>query len=291
MSFEKESSNIRDSPTPFQIVELGTIPADKDDMMNDMIRGVCGLMLVSALTACPSGVAEFDSLDSPDDLGNGSPETSCAIDDDCALAAASCCECPSFALSQLGDDPDEDACLDVGCQPPSACPAIEAACEHDVCIVRCTPLPCDLSCAGGFAIDATGCLTCACAIDADTSETECSRDDECVQVTADCCGCSRGGSDTAVPAAQADAYTEALECSDTPACPELDTCDTDATPRCIAETCVLTGSPETVPPDSNESILCGTPAFPVCETGMVCILNDPQANDATLVGVGICRGV
>src|SRR5258708_29774214 len=125
--------------------------------------------------------------------GSGAPGE-CAADTDCALAATTCCACPTFAVAVT--DPAHAACADMQCPPSSCTNNVRATCELGACTIACVALACPAqSCASGFAVDATGCLSCAC----DAGATECAIDSDCTRVPADCCGCTRGGRDTAVP--------------------------------------------------------------------------------------------
>ena len=107
---------------------------------------------------------------------------------------------------------------------------------------------------------------------------------------ADCCGCARGGADTAVPAAEADAYVMGLGCPANPGevpCPEVTTCAADVGPRCILGQCVLGDSslgPPPLPPGA-----CGRADLPACPAGQACVINqDPAGNP---LGVGVCTPV
>lgn len=258
-------------------------------MISATIRRSRGILFASALAACQSPLAQEGALDVDSDEGAPPELVTCAVDDDCVLTAASCCECPSFAISRTGDSVSDDACSNIDCEPLEACPAIVAACAQDTCIVQCAPLPCDLSCASGFASDALGCLTCECRGEPEIDAAACIADADCIRVAADCCGCTRGGEDTAVPIAQAEAYIDALGCHDSAACPDVDTCDDALVPRCVAGACALELAVDAPPGPAGAR--CGKPTLPPCPDGTVCVLNDPQANDATLAGVGICRSV
>src|SRR5690606_40804527 len=55
----------------------------------------------------------------------------------------------------------------------------------------------------------------------------------------DCCGCARGGMDTAVPASEVAAHEAALMCPQDPSCPDVDTCAPELAARCIAGACTL----------------------------------------------------
>jgi hypothetical protein len=183
-------------------------------------------------------------------------------------------------------DQRDDSCDAVDCPPPpEPCADLRAACVDGVCAAVCAPVACELSCGSGFEVDAAGCLTCACAAPPPAA-VACTEDAECVQVAADCCGCARGGADTAVPAAEADRFSESLMCPDPPsgaACPEVDVCDPSEAPRCRGGQCVLEGDPD----DGADAPGCGRPDLPTCPEGTVCVLNaDPEAS---MDGVGSCQ--
>ena len=248
------------------------------------------LTLVSASFAMGCVIPEADerALAGLDQEGPPAPHEGCALDSDCQLVASSCCECPSYALP--AGDSAPDACVDVGCQPEDSCPVVEAACDGGTCVMRCAPVVCELSCAAGFVADALGCLTCACAENSDPGVAVCASDPECVQVAADCCGCAQGGADIAVHIDQVASHLEALDCTGAPACPGLDSCDPSLQPRCAAGSCQLLESAIDAPAGPEGDGWCGRPGLQPCPQGTVCVLNDSQANDATLAGVGICRG-
>ena len=67
--------------------------------------------------------------------------------------------------------------------------------------LACVADACDRPAPTGYAIDATGCLSCA--VRGGPPAPPCSVDTDCVRAPADCCGCARGRQDTAVPAAEA----------------------------------------------------------------------------------------
>lgn len=226
----------------------------------------------------------------------------CAVDQDCVLAGPSCCDCPSYALptaSGWGDTcanidcsggvdagvPGTDAGMPSGF--PSGCAPLVARCELGVCLAACAPIACETTCGFGFAMDATGCLTCACN-DAPNAPT-CLEDTDCVQVPADCCGCARGGTDTAVPRASVADHEDGLGCPPDPAmrpCPDVSTCDPSRVPRCLEQQCVLLGPndpPWTAPPAGA----CGRPDLPACPAGQVCVLN--RSAEAGMLGLGICE--
>jgi hypothetical protein len=234
-------------------------------------------LAVLLLAGCHFGAAEADAVG--DDDSAAAPE--CATAMDCVLASSTCCGCGDFAMPDRGW---QDSCEEVECgEPePGACPAVMAACVDGACTTACTSVSCDLSCEGGFATDAAGCLVCACAAGADPVAS-CSADADCVAVPADCCGCARGGTDTAVLASDADGYQAGLDCDSDAACPEVDVCDPMAVPRCISGQCRLgeAGSPQ------DDAQACGRDDLPPCPEGTVCVLNaDP---DASSEGLGTCQ--
>lgn len=241
--------------------------------------------LLAGCTAQSANEAAAPDLDSPPP-GAPAPLFECAVDEDCEPAASACCECPSFALPAA--DGFGQTCADVGCDAPAACPAVQAACIDSACTLRCAAVICELTCDNGFAADSLGCLTCACAT-APPQAAECQQDSDCAQVPADCCGCTRGGQDTAVPADQAQAHIDALDCPPDPACPDIDTCEESYLPRCVQGACALAPPAETDSPTPQEPQRCGTTALPPCPQDQVCVLNDPTADQATAAGVGVCR--
>ena len=198
------------------------------------------------------------------------------------LAATTCCGCDEYAMPATGG---VDACDEVECPMPDEerCPALVAACVDGACTAACVPVACDLVCDAGFARDAAGCLTCACA-PGSADVPACTGDTDCVQVAADCCGCARGGADTAVPAAEADDFSESLMCPSDPAdaaCPEVDVCDPSLTAQCRGGQCVLASSEDAL------TTTCGRPDLAICTEGTVCVLNADPA--AAMAGVGTCE--
>lgn len=224
-----------------------------------------------------------------DDSGGGaeSPEANeCAIAPDCVPAGSTCCECPAFAVAASSGY--EEGCSDVACDPaPTGCALTEPACVGGRCQLICSSIITERVCPTGFERDDFGCLLDACA-EAGGQGSECDLDDDCVQVPADCCGCARGGSDTAVPAGTEDDYSDGLQCPPEPSCPDVDVCDPSAAPRCIGGTCQL-ASPPSDPDDGPPSVLCGTADAPPCPEGQMCVLNHPDAGDATQVAAGSCQ--
>lgn len=234
-------------------------------------------LVLVLLAGCQLAAEQSDVAPGDDDSG---VFAECESAMDCVLAASTCCGCGEYAMPDRGL---QDSCEDVECPEPEpgACPAVAAACVGGACTTACVEVACALSCEAGFATDAAGCLVCACAVASDPAPS-CLVDDDCVAVPADCCGCARGGSDTAVPASEAAAFDDALDCDANAACPEVDVCDPSATPRCVSGRCALGGEP------SDElSPTCGRPDLPVCPDGTVCVLNaDPSASGQ---GLGTCR--
>jgi hypothetical protein len=106
----------------------------------------------------------------------------------------------------------------------------------------------------------------------------CTADTDCARTRADCCGCQRGGFDTAVLAANRATFDASLMCSAQPFCPGVDTCTADV-PTCVAGRCALV-SP-TLPAGA-----CGRPDLPACPAGEVCIAN--ASDQANMHGVGVC---
>jgi hypothetical protein len=208
------------------------------------------------------------------DGGEGGAAGECAVDSDCVLAGATCCACPTFAMPV---DPANDICAGVECPAPgSACAQnIHAACAQGACVLACNVLECDQQCADGFAIDASGCETCACL---DVTSRSCSSGSDCSEVPADCCGCTLGGSDTAVPTSDVASYEASLGCSPDPSCPGVNTCQADVSPQCVQGACALVA-----PLPANA---CGRPDLPACPSGMYCALNSDAG--ATAQGVGTC---
>jgi hypothetical protein len=226
---------------------------------------------ILTLVACTGGVGK-DQLANP-------TQGECASDADCVGAASSCCMCPTFALpasSGWGA-----ACAQTMCGPAPSCSEVKPSCEGGTCVLACAPLACDLSCAGGFAVDAAGCQLCAC--EATANAPECTVDVDCVRVPADCCGCAKGGVDTAIPAGDVASHDATLMCPTQPACPGVDVCTPGAAPRCDGGRCTLgdpTGSSPPLPAGA-----CGRPDLPACASGR-CMLNTSDA--AETAGVGVC---
>jgi hypothetical protein len=237
------------------------------------------LLLVVGAAGCPQSTADLAS-GGDDDARDPPPSGTnafCVDDSDCELASATCCGCKAFATS--ANDPKLDACDSVECPPPqSTCSRVRAVCDQEQhrCAVACEPQVVTSSCASGFASDAVGCLVDACA----QPENECALDTDCVQTRADCCGCARGGNDTAVSKATRASYEQELGCSGNESCPEVTTCDASETPQCAQGACKLIAGG--LPADA-----CGRPDLPACPTGTVCTVN--ASDPANLHGVGVCR--
>ena len=234
----------------------------------------CGL----ALAGCPSQSKDAiltNNSDAGNMFGNPTPAVPCFDDTDCALGAATCCACPSFPVA--AKDPGQKACGSINC-PPMACPTnIRAACTNGSCQVACAATTCANSCSSGFASDGNGCLTCDCF---QPTSDSCARDTDCAEVAAECCGCARGGADFAILASQAAAYEASLNCPQSPACPNQNTCVPGAAPHCIQGSCLLE-SPEPLPQNA-----CGRPDLAACPAGQVCVLNADSTADR--LGVGVC---
>lgn len=237
------------------------------------------LLVFGALAACPSANEKALGADNDEGgAGGGAPPPHiCSRDTDCTLSAATCCECPTFAVSQ--SDPALRACAGVMCPGKDECPAnVEAQCTDGDCVLACAPLVCAQTFAAGYAIDpATGCLSCEAAV---PDSGGCARDSECVETRADCCGCHAGGSDTAVLASLRASYDAELGCPSSPSCPAVNVCEAGAAPHCVQGRCELVSTTGIQDP------ICGRTDLPACPAGLVCTINrDPQAS---LLGVGVC---
>ncbi len=252
--------------------------------------------LGAVVGACTFSSDESAGLADPNDNGGGASIAECELDTDCAPAASSCCECPTFALSV--DSRYGDSCEDVDCQAPTACPDTRAVCGQGSCILECRPFlasACEQSCNAGYAADELGCLTCECKVVTDPAVGECAVNDDCAKVASDCCGCARGGAEAAVPVSQVVDFAGGLGCDGSAVCPEVDVCNPDLTAQCLAGTCQLAAVRDSPtgpgPPDATPDgdTLCGTSELPPCPSGQVCVLNDPAAEDATGLGLGVCR--
>ncbi|MCB9564993.1 MAG: hypothetical protein H6708_31805 [Kofleriaceae bacterium] len=252
---------------------------------------LAALLTVTAVVAAAVGVGALggchlvanEASDVGDDGAVLPGGNECYVAADCAAAASSCCGCADFAVP---GDSRADGCEDVMCPepPPGDCPAVAPACVDGFCTLACVPVTCDMTCADGFAADVAGCLVCACA-EAPAPGGDCAVDDDCVEVAADCCGCGRGGADTAVPVDQVATHDAELGCPADPtqaACPEVDVCDPAAAPRCAAGRCTLGAGP----PTDGLVGLCGRPDLEPCPAGTACVLN--ADSDAAAAGLGTC---
>lgn len=242
-------------------------------------------LAVAALAALAGCFTAYEGTAADDGLG---APVQCEVAADCVLAGPSCCDCPSYATPASSGW--LETCANVDCTPPTdgTCAPLTAECQAGTCVAVCAPTTCDTACPTGYAPDASGCLTCACA--PTSAPAACLLDTDCVQVPADCCGCARGGADTAVPAAEADTHVMNLGCPANPGevpCPEVTTCAADVGPRCILGQCVLGDSslgPPPLPPGA-----CGRADLPACPAGQACVINqDPAGNP---LGVGVCTPV
>ncbi|HVK74212.1 MAG TPA: hypothetical protein VM734_12870 [Kofleriaceae bacterium] len=240
-------------------------------------------VLLVALAAALGGClqASYDAGASPEYDPDGA--RACADDADCTLAGSSCCDCPSFAVPVASGW--EMSCEDVDCPsvPGGTCSALAARCDRGACVAACAPVACDVVCADGFAVDGFGCQVCACA--GGPALATCEVDSDCARVPADCCGCARGGADTAVLTAAVGAHLAGLMCPAAPSCPEVSTCAPDAEVRCVAGACALV-RPSDAPPPSVPATACGRPELPPCPDGQRCVLNLVPA--ASQQGLGAC---
>jgi hypothetical protein len=249
-----------------------------------VVRRLTFVVLVALASGCGQAFDAGGALPD-DDRGSGgeAPAAECTAAEDCVLAAATCCECPSFAVP--ADSDYADACDAVACPPPVDCPAVEATCGAAGCELSCSPVVTAQTCPAGFERDALGCLIDVCAASGDGSApAACTVAADCVKVAADCCGCARGGDDTAVAAAEADDFTASLGCTGAESCPEVDTCEAGAEPTCVAGRCALVDSDG----DGQLVAFCGTPDYPACPAGTACVLNG-TSKDAAALGVGSCQ--
>lgn len=245
------------------------------------MRFVALIFLV--LTACIGSASELGAIadDDPSPTDPGQAPNTCRSNDDCVLAGATCCDCPTFARTI--SDPKTEACAAVDCDnDTSACPTnVEAACDQTIgsCVLACAPLAC-LPCPNGYFTEANGCLSCTCAA-APSATPACSLDADCSRVRADCCGCPNGGEDTAVATADAAAFDQSLNCTSSSQCPGQsneveETCGAEFLPRCVNGGCELLDAD--MPQDA-----CGpTP----CANGETCTINVSAA--ANQYGLGIC---
>jgi hypothetical protein len=239
--------------------------------VGSLLAACCAVWLTAAC-------ARTHDFAPPPPAGEGAAALRCQRDEDCVPAGRTCCECPSFAVHAA--DPIRRACAAVDCsgrEEPPACSEVAARCgEGGACELACAPVACELLCSEGFARDASACLTCACASPALDG---CAADADCARTRADCCGCSRGGFDTAVLAREREDFDRGLECPDEPSCPEVTTCRDEA-PACVQGRCEL------VAPGLPAGA-CGRADLPACPAGEVCTLN--ASREADLRGIGQCR--
>jgi hypothetical protein len=252
----------------------------------------------------PDGASEDDASGDGGDSGDGDGDSAppfpfqCENAGDCVAAPSTCCECPSFAVP--GDSELAGACDEIECEPPLGCPSVEPACIDTQCELVCTSLAATQVCERGFARDGFGCLLDECRAESIDERFACDEDADCTQVQSDCCGCSRGGLETAVALVAVDEFIESLGCGGDPACPGVDVCDPGLVPRCIAQACTLAPEPDGSGDDGGgddgdgdgatpSGDFCGVPDFPPCPPGLMCVLNHPDAEDATRIGLGTCR--
>lgn len=241
------------------------------------MRSLAALALFAAAAAAcggfdDRGVGEPGYEDDGPGAGLPRPRQPCDDDSDCVAVGATCCGAPSYAVNR--DDPSYRACAGVSCPDPEMGSDVAAVCSAaQQCELACPPTETELACVDGFDRSTGGCLVASCAV----RDAQCTLDSECVRTREDCCGCARGGRDTAVPASQRAAFDAALGCDDEPACPGIDSC-TDELPTCAQGRCDL------LPPLPVGA--CGRRDLPSCAPSETCMLN---INDvANLHGVGIC---
>src|SRR5688572_23423785 len=122
---------------------------------------VAMLLVTAACTGSTDALGISDDENSPEEP-NGGQFASCTDSSECRPAAATCCECPTFATRV--DDPKAAVCDQVDCPPSTCAESVEAACNlaTNQCELRCLASVCDLACDAGFVIEPNGCLTCAC---------------------------------------------------------------------------------------------------------------------------------
>jgi hypothetical protein len=232
-------------------------------------------LLLTLLAGCIAGTKDSLSGGADDGSnGSGAGPAECSFADECALAAPTCCECPTFAVPVF--DPLHRSCEGVVC-PPMSCPMnVRADCVDGQCTLACAPMVCsDQQTPVGYLIDTNGCLTCDRAPPPPMGS--CATDSECLEVRADCCGCHLGGVDTAVLASDAAQFDANLHCPMNPACPMTNTCAPGAAARCVEGKCELLTT-------SLPGNACGRPDLTPCPTG--CTINADPA--ATAEGVGVC---
>ena len=225
-------------------------------------------------------IGELDARGKGNGSGSGSGSgagngAECLAAKDCVAVGVKCCDCPTFAVPI--NDPTRKACTGVSCPPMGCIDNVEAACVAGQCVLACKPLVTTMTCADGFATDATGCLTANCAM---PDTRECAVDGDCARTRGDCCGCANGGFDTSVPASQVAAHEAMLGCPSNPTCSGNNSCPSPVAAKCIAGSCQLVAG--TQPPN-----LCGRPDLPPCVGPEECFVN---ANDnASMQGLGVCR--
>jgi len=233
------------------------------------------ILALLLLPACSDGQLDAEGI-GDDGYGSGGAAPECAPANDCAFEAAKCCDCPTYAAPK--SDPAANACAGVMC-PVTTCPQnIALACNAGRCELACAPMECTLSCADGFVVDANGCLSCECA---QVTTRACVADSDCAEAPADCCGCAKGGRDTAVPASQLPDYLASLACPTNPSCPGNDTCDPSDGPACVQGACDLV-----VP---APAAACGRADLPACASGDHCVVNADSS--ATAHGLGVCQPI
>lgn len=231
-------------------------------------------VLLCLVFGCSDSQLDAGAFNGDDGDDSGSAPAECHVASDCALAAAKCCDCPTYAAPKT--DPEIQACSGVMC-PTMTCPDnVGVACNAGHCELACAPMACVQTCADGFALDANGCLTCECAA---VTTRACLADPDCTEAPADCCGCAKGGVDTAVPASQLSDYLSDLGCPAQPSCPGTNSCDPAEGPTCVQGACRLAAPlPITA---------CGRPDLAVCADAYGCVVNaDPVA---TAHAVGNCQ--
>jgi hypothetical protein len=238
-------------------------------------------LLIAIVAAGCSGSLETDALTGDDNAGDGAgggagAPAECHVAADCVAEGPKCCDCPTHAVPTT--DPTARACSEVMCPPRNDCGSpLQATCNAGHCDLACAPVACDMTCADGFVTDGNGCLTCACAA---PPQGECSVDPDCARVKDDCCGCTLGGKDTAIPVGAVAAHEAALNCSANPTCPGGDVCAPDLAARCVQGECALVSG--ALPANA-----CGRADLAACPMGEHCTVN---ANDqATMYGVGVCQ--
>lgn len=136
---------------------------------------------------------------------------------------------------------------------------------------RCTPLPvepvCDdeADCGPGEFCRADG--------SACESFGACATDDECTEVAADCCGCTAGGSSTAINGAWESEWAAHLACPPWYGCDDVYLCD-GSVPACVNGACRLVPP---APPGCASDADCGEGAFcaeGACQSWTACAADD-----------------